>query len=201
MTVELIALLTPIFSFLTGFLTAVFAEPVRKYFSKPILKVNFTPEFGEGTGFISLSPEKEDSKERAYYVRASVKNISRYIARNCRAYLVLIEYEISPNRYKIIHQDPIPLDWAFLGATQLDLLPKLKFHFDVFSVSNFEDRMVPRTRPLAVMWAISLSSPGRYRYTVSVAGENINPVSTSITFYWNGSFDSVTPDSFKNNYP
>jgi hypothetical protein len=200
MTTELIALLTTVASFFVGFFTAVFAEPFRKWLTRPHLKVTFRPVFGEGTDYVSLSPEPEDPTEQAYYIRASVQNLSRYTAKNCRAYLVMIEYEVALGKYRIIHQDPIPLDWAFLGPVQLDLLPKMRFHFDVFSVSNFEDRMVPRTRPPAAIWSKNLGSIGKYRYRVSVAGENINPVSTSITFYWGGSFNDVKPENFSDHH-
>ncbi|MEM8640100.1 MAG: hypothetical protein AAGG51_14980 [Cyanobacteria bacterium P01_G01_bin.54] len=193
--------LTSIAPFCAGFLTAVFAEPFRKWLTRPRLKVFFTPEFGRGIGSISLTPDKEDSSEQAYYTRASVQNLSRYVARSCRAYLVLIEYGSAPNKYRIIHQDPIPLDWSFLGSTQLDIPSKIKFNFDVFYISDATNRMIPRTKPLVKIWATTLADIGWYRYTVSVAGENINPVSKSIEFYWTGTFDKITPDRFGNGYP
>ena len=189
--------LAPIASFLAGFVTAAFAEPFRKWLTRPRLRIDFRPEFGEGSGYISRTPEKEGSEEQAYYVRASIKNNSDTIAKSCRAYLVTIEYETAPGKWRVIHQDPIPLDWAFVGPTPMDLPPKVEFHFDVFSVSSFENRVTPRTTPPAAIWHVSLSREGRYRYTVTVAGENVNPVSAAIEFNWPGSFEEFGPNCFE----
>jgi hypothetical protein len=188
--------LTPIASFLAGFITSAFAEPFRKWLVRPRLKLDFRHEFGEGTGYISRTPEREDSKEEAFYVRASVKNDSRTIAKNCRAYLLAIEREENPGQYRAIHQDPLPLDWAFIGPISMDLPPKVRFYFDVFSVSSFNVFVTPRTSPRAVTSPNSLSPVGRYRYTVTVAGESINPVPFQIEFDWGGSFEKFTPACF-----
>ena len=197
MAAELTVLLTPVASFVAGFFTAVFAEPFRKWLTRPRLELAFQPIFGQGKNFISLTPEASDSQEKTYYVRASVQNKSRYIAKSCQAYLILIEYEMSAGNYHIIHQDPIPLNWSFLGSRSLDILPKLKFYIDVFSVSSFENRMVPRTQPIAAIWGTNLSSNGTYRYTVSVAGENIDPILQTITFNWCGSFEEIEVRDFQ----
>lgn len=189
MSAELIDLLTPILPFLMGFLTAVFAEPFRKWLTQPRLKVWFKPKFGEGIGSISLTPERERRNGQKYFICALVKNLSRTIARNCRAYLIRIDYKSNQQeKYLVIHQDPIPLDWAFLGDVQLDLPPQLEFYFDVFSVSNFDDIMIPRTVVSSWIWTRTLIPTGQYRYTVGVAGESISPLTTSITFDWDSSF-------------
>lgn len=199
--------------FLAGFVTAIFAPSLRNWLTRPSLRMTFNPDFGEGAGFISLSPEQEGGSEKTYCVRAAVQNKSRFIARNCQAYLISIEYKgnhsaasrstlgvgnaISPDGYQLLHQDPIPLRWAFVGVQPVDLPPKLKFHVDVFKVNNFKNQMVPQTQPQAVIWASNLTQKGWYRYTISMTGENINPVSTTVEVNWQGDFETFKPSSFR----
>lgn len=192
---DLAEMLTPIASYVAGFLSAAFAEPFHKWLTPPRLRIDFRPKLGNGTGHISLTPEREGSTELAYYVRVSIKNHSRTIAKSCRAYLETIEYKDSLKEWEVIHQDPIPLDWAFVGPTSMDLPPKVEFHFDVFSVSSVTNRVTPRTTPRAVIWDTNLAPMGRYRYKVTVTGENVNPVSTTIEFDWRGSFHGF-PECF-----
>lgn len=64
---EILQSLASIASFLAGFFTAVFAEPFRQWLSRPRLHLTFRPEFGEGTGYVSRTPEKDGTEEISYY--------------------------------------------------------------------------------------------------------------------------------------
>jgi hypothetical protein len=112
-------------------------------------------------------------------------------------FLTLIECEGSSGRYEILHQDPIPLAWPFLGPIALDLPPKLRFFFDIVSVNNVENALTPQTTPKAVIWKTILNRPGGYRLTATLTGENIDPVSFWITLEWKGTFESFSENSIK----
>src|SRR5438477_10723536 len=70
-----------------GFLTAIYAEPLRHAIFRPKLKL----DFGHGLEFKTLTPEQASyvdvvnvtSNHEAEYVRIKVRNIKRAIAKNC----------------------------------------------------------------------------------------------------------------------
>jgi hypothetical protein len=144
--------LSPIVSFVLGFITAAFAEPFQRWLARPRITLDFRREVGQGSRYISRTPEKlEDANMEAFYVRGSAVNQNRTIAKSCKVFLTLIEREGSSGRYEILHQDPIPLAWSFLGPIALDLPPKLPFFFDIVSVNNVENELTPQATPKAVI--------------------------------------------------
>jgi hypothetical protein len=185
-------------SFVLGFITAAFAEPFQRWLARPRITLDFHREVGQGSRYISRTPERlEDTNMEAFYVRASAVNQNRTIAKSCKVFLTLIERKGSSGRYEILHQDPIPVAWSFLGPIALDLPPKLPFFFDIVSVNNAENELTPQTTPKAVIWKTILNPPSRYRLTVTLTGENIGPVSFWITLEWQGSFESFSENSIK----
>lgn len=190
--------LSPIVSFVLGFITAAFAEPFQRWLARPTITLDFHPEVGQGSRYISRTPERpEDANMEAFYVRGSAVNQNRTIAKSCKVFLTLIEREGLSGRYEILHQDPIPLAWSFLGPIALDLPPKLPFFFDIVSVNNVENELTPQTTPKAVIWKTILKPPGGYRLTTTLTGENIDPVSFWITLEWQGTFESFSEKSIK----
>jgi hypothetical protein len=190
--------LSSIVSFVLGFITAAFAEPFQRWLARPRITLGFHREVGQGSRYISQTPERfEDANMGAFYVRGSAVNQNRTIAKSCKVFLTLIEREGSSSRDEILHQDPIPLAWSFLGPIALDLPPKLPFFFDIVSVNNVENELTPQTTPKAVIWKTILKPPGGYRLTATLTGENIDPVSFWITLEWQGTFESFSEKSIK----
>jgi hypothetical protein len=80
---------TPLISFILGFLSAVFAEPVRERLFRPILKLSFTGQDD------TVAKTKTIAGIEAVYVRVKVVNTKRKLARAVRAYLIIVEVETS----------------------------------------------------------------------------------------------------------
>ena len=64
------SVLSQLVSFLTGFFTAIFAEPIRQFFFKPNLELSFD----NTDDFVSLTSEKSSLENKpiefkAYYIR------------------------------------------------------------------------------------------------------------------------------------
>src|SRR5947209_4242810 len=71
--------------FLGGFVTALFAEPLRQWLYRPGLSLSF----GSSGDFITKTPEVSGgAKYDAFYIRLRVVNTSSRLAKACRAYLV-----------------------------------------------------------------------------------------------------------------
>ena len=179
-----------IVTFILGFFTSVFAEPIRRWVLRPRLAVHFDNEPGEGLRCISKTPDSKVFHPDAvpdgfaYYVRVMVKNKSRSTAKDCRAYLTKIEKVGKWDQYVTTHQDPLPLAWAFVGHSPISLPPRMEFFFDVFSTKSFDSRVIPMTNPQPMIWKKILTDKAKYKITVSVTGENVDPVTTTVEVEW-----------------
>ncbi len=184
--------IAPIVSFTAGFFPSAFAEPFHRWLSRPILSLKFTPETGRGCRYVSRTPDKEgDAVRDAYYVRASVTNSGRRIARGCRAFLTMVEVRgFQEDSWRTVHEDPLPLPWAFIGPTEQDIPPRLTFFFDVFHLISSDSHFWPSAKPRPLIWNEAFKTKGTYRLHVLVAGEDIVPSTLTITFQWGGTFDS-----------
>ncbi len=120
-----------------------------------------------------------------HYVRVKVKNDSRSTAKDCMAYLTKIERMNEHGHYVTLHQDPLPLGWAFIGQIPRNLPPQIEFFFDVFSTKSFENRVIPETQPKALIWKSILTGNATYRFSVVVTGENVEPLATTVEVEWN----------------
>ncbi len=190
--------MTIILTFLAGFLTAVFAEPVRRWLFRSVITLSFKPRIGFGRRWISLTTTTTECV-MAKYIRVLAKCSSRIglTANRCKPFLTKIEkHDPVANTYRELHHDPLPLNWAYIGDLQLDIHPKMEFYFDVAEVNSAQNLLRPQTTIAPETWAKLLREPGRYKFSVVLSGENIRPVPLTIEFDWKGSFDSLTEDCF-----
>jgi hypothetical protein len=157
------------------------------------------PRIGFGSRWIFLSVTTQPNV-MAIYVRVLAKCTSRVgvTANRCKPFLTKIErFNRSKGEYTELHRDPLPLNWAFMGDTELDIHPNMAFHFDVLAINSDENVLRPQIsvdRPMA--WRNLLRKPGKYRFSVILAGENIMPAPLTFMFEWAGSFESLTEDCF-----
>jgi hypothetical protein len=187
-----------IVTFLLGFFSAVFAEPIRLWWFRPRLFLDFKPDFGAGSNYVAMSPDRtQGATEMSKYVRMSAYNKTRSIAKNCRAFLTRIEKETDQDTFKALHNDPLPLPWAYLGTAPVDIPAGIAFHFDVVAVFDSKNLLVPQTYPKPLIWESHMKEPGCYKFHVVLTGDNIRPVGRALSIKWGGSFDSITTDSFK----
>ena len=177
-------------TFISGFITAVIAEPFQKWISRPQLTLSFDHEkVGCGYGAISLTPEANPLEgEKSYYFRVQVTNSSRFTAKNCRPYLVRIERKYEDGSRLLLHSDHMALNWAFSIPEPRDIPPGIPYNFDVFRICTNEDRLHPMTHEQATIWTNTLSEQGNYIFTVQVASDNTKVETQTVEVFWPGSF-------------
>jgi len=183
-------------AFILGFATAVLAEPFRRWLFRSAISPTFKPKIGFGRQCVCLSTTSHPDV-MAKYIRVLVECSSwlGVTAQGCRPFLTRIE-RLEPE-YKELHHDPIPLNWAYVGHQALDIHRGMKFYFDVVAVKSDDNRLQPQTTVVPETWVPLLSRPGKYRFTVIVSGQNVQPKECKkVTFQWNGQFDSLTEDCF-----
>lgn len=179
-------------TFLGGFLTALFAEPLRRWIFAPRLTLTFgtssdfltkTPEFGPGGG------------HEALYVRIKVVNSRSALAKSCRAYLVNVEREDSSGKFEPTEYcESMQLAWstqAEQAFSALDL-PRDAPHFvDIISTRGTSTAFALATKVTPLRYTNMLATPGIYRFTVIVSGDGVKPGTIRPAVSWAGAWDQV----------
>jgi hypothetical protein len=178
--------LAPVFAFVAGFFTAIFAEPLRIWLFRPKLKL----EFENNDHYVATSDEGDPPTHKAIYFRMKCTNVSTRLAKSCRAYLIAIDRRGPSGSWDPTdYCEALPLAWSArpdVGHNSVDL-PKGVPHFiDIFSTrenaASFHPAIVLtpyRIQPL-------LTTPGTCRFTVLVTGDSLKPARLAISFKWTG---------------
>lgn len=183
-------------TFVLGFITAVLAEPIRRWLFRSTVSLKFEPKTGFGRQCISFTTTNHP-EIMAKYIRVLATCSSRIgvTAKACRPFLTKIE-RLEPV-YAELHHDPIPLNWSYIGDRDLDINPQMAFYFDVLAVTDSDNVLRPQTIIPPTTWSTVLSKHGKYRFSVTLSGENFAPVrdvQPPIEFEWKGTFESLTED-------
>jgi len=183
--------LTSISSFILGFLIAIFAEPIRRYLLKPKLNI----EFGKSEDFITYTPAltKNNSQTEEYYLRVRVINSRKYIARDCRAFLIDIKKLDDSNKIKsTIYCDSIQLAWSCSGNRKfesLDLTKDVKQYIDVVVLSKESNAIIPQLFSTPFRYLKLFNETGTFIFTIQVSATGIKPKNISIALKWDGNWD------------
>jgi hypothetical protein len=190
-SVSWLSALTPLVSFVLGFITAVFAEPVRQRFFRPELELSFSGR--EDT----ITKTATVGGSQAVYVRVQVQNKKPKLARACRAYLVNVETKSTTGGFEpTAYVDSIQLAWScqVLGHERdpIDIPNGVSQYIDVVATSNISSHFAIQIAPLPVRYNV-LQSPNAqtYRYTIQVAGDGAEPKTLKLVFVWKGKWDDV----------
>lgn len=180
-------------TYLAGFASAVFAEPVRRWLFRPELELDLDASAGQYVTRTVESGSQGRFGSEAYYIRFRVHNKKKIVATKCRAYLVNVEREDGDVFKPTVYCDSIQLAWSARGEGTYD---SIDLHNGVF---QFVD--VVSTRPTLPNFSLSLfvipniyaltilHRTGRYRLTAVVSGENVKPKRIQIVFNWTGQWD------------
>lgn len=201
MSVDLNSLLQIFIGAVVGFVSAIFAEPVKHWLCQSRLEV----AFGEGSEYKARTPEQMrqpdpqgSGKEiisfhNAEYIRIKVTNRSSSIAKNCCAFLVGVQKKNPKGKFEpTIYCDSIPLVWScredcLYGPIDL---PKDVVHFiDLVTVRSISGEYRLGIKTIPFRYAHLLRENGTYRFKVQVSGENVKPKFISVDFSWNGVWD------------
>lgn len=194
-------LTTALLAFITAFVTALFAEPLRKFFFKPNLELDFK----NNQDFKTLTPTQSDSK--AYYIRVCVRNKSWYPALGCRAHLVSIERKNVKGEFeRTDFVDTLRLAWSCQPENEsyrpIDIPQNVNQFFDVVvtypsfmkqrGTETFEEmlsgdfksnfKLLTQITPLR--YKELENQVGEYRYTIWVTADGVKPISIKLIFKW-----------------
>lgn len=191
MSQSILTILLGLLSYILGFATAIFAEPIRQRIFKPKLKL----EFGEGQDFKTRTPEAtSQSQHEAYYIRVKVTNSTRRTARDCRTYLVNIEKRDETGTFRpTIYCDSIPLAWscrADKAYQGVDLPYGVAQFLDVLTTRSISDYFEPQIMVKPFRYIPLFKEKGGFRFTIQVSAERANPQFIKLIFEWDGDWEN-----------
>jgi hypothetical protein len=181
--------LSILLTFVAGFLTAIFAEPLRLWIYRPVLNL----QFDNNDHCVAKTDEGSPPTHRAHYIRVKATNRSSRLAKGCRAYLVAIDRRGPTGSWNSTdYCEALPLAWSARPDVEhgvLDLPKDIPHFVDVLSTRE----VAPSFRPEIVFTPYRIqhlfSSPGTYRFTILVTGDALKPAKLSISFKWTGVWD------------
>lgn len=175
-------------SFILGFITAIFADPIKKWLEKIKLSLSFEPS-------IDIITTPDGDGKQAIYVRVKVSNhINSRYARQIAPYLVLIERKLADEQsFKTIFDTPLILAWSYRGHVgTIDLPPKMWAYFDVVKFDGDHHYPLPATIHKPLLWKTNLGHFATYRLTFCVSSENTKQIlKKQLTFKWTGKWNEV----------
>lgn len=186
------SILKLIIPFLAGFLTAIFAEPIRQLIFRPELKL----DFGDSQDYLSLTPEElaDRRRIRAYYIRIKVTNEKRIVAKDCKAYLVNIEKSDQFANFKpTVYCDSIPLAWSCQNKGEqyrgIDINKGFNQFLDIVTTREIADFFDPQIKLKPFRYEDIFKDRGRFRFTIQVTAANADPKTLQLIFEWTGVWD------------
>jgi hypothetical protein len=183
--------LTSFVSFLSGFFTALFAEPLRRWLFASKLALTF----GTTSDFLTKTPEiSPRGGYEALYVRIKVVNTRSTLAKSCRVYLVNVERKGSSGEFEPTEFcDSQQLAWSAQSEPfEAFDLPRDVPHFvDIFSTRSISRVFALAIRATPLRYSDMLATPGTYRFTIVVSGDGVTPATICPVVSWNGAWDQI----------
>lgn len=190
-----------ILTFITGFLTAVLAEPIRKKLYKAKLRISFE----NNPDHLALTPERQDVqrqttdgrslptwhfKNEAVYIRVNVQNNSTNPAHDCRAYLINIERKMNDKFEPTIYCDLIPLSWSCQNIGEqyngLEIIKGVKQFLDVVTVRDTSKDFDPQIKVKPFRYEEVFQQKGIFRFTIRIIASNADPLDYRLILEWDG---------------
>ncbi len=183
------ALLPSVVSFLGGFFTALFAEPIRRWVYQPKLSLHFE----RASHFVTRTPETVgQTKYEAFYVRVKVVNTKSALAKSCRAYLVNIEQKGPSGAFVATEYcESLQLGWAVHSQpfAALDLPTDVPFFVDILSTRPTSLAFKPHVELIPMRYEQLFLTSGTYRLTVLISGDGVKPARIRLVFKWSGDWE------------
>ena len=184
-------MLSAILGFLGGFLSAIFAEPLRQWLFRPRLKL----EFENNGDFVVRTPEGPNMQHEAHVVRTKVTNTSGRLAKSCRAFLINIERLDNSGKWeRTVYSDSLQLGWSALENDRhspRDLPKNVPHYVDIVSALQSTASFMPAVPTAPFRYANLWQSSDTYRFTIMVSGDGVKPASIGIRFKWIGAWDRI----------
>jgi hypothetical protein len=175
-----------IVTLVVGFLIAIFAEPLRRWFYRPVLRLDFAND----DRFVSPTVEGDPPDHHARYVRLRATNVKNSMAKSCRAFLIGFDRRGQSGSWDPTdYCDNIPLRWSCEKSDALDLPKDVPHFIDVLSTRESSKDFQLHLAFLPHRYQHLLSATETYRLTVLVTGDGLKPAKMSISFKWTGVWD------------
>lgn len=196
---------------LVGFALALIAEPIRQWLFRPRLGVEFgssseyqaetkvnhyiqNPQPGAVIGDLVYIGSHE-----AVYLRLKINNRQpgwlrgSPVAKGCRAYLINIEKARENGEFQqTIYRDSIPLAWSCAEPSQydpMDIPVGVNQFVDVVILHDNSETYEPAIHFKPDRYGSLFGEQGKFRLTVQVSGENVEPVFIKIDLIWSGQWN------------
>jgi hypothetical protein len=176
-----------------GLLLGVVTEPLRLWLLKPKLTALFTPDEHclRQTPVVAIGDGHNEIHSVAKVARFLVTNERRFSAKNSRAYLTQIERRNLDGSFATVFADRLPLRWAYIGATAVDIPGKTQIYCDVAGANQAQPSLRPYTEPGAQLFNEIFDLHAVYRFTAIVTADNILPIKIQILIDWTGNWNFV----------
>jgi len=197
-------MLNTIIGAILGFAAAIFVEPIKRWLYRPKLVLSF----GDSAEYQTQTKEHQQKKDltdnrkdictyhKASYIRVKVINNKSVLAKGCRAYLVGIEKCSEDGNYSdTIYCDSIPLAWSCHGDQRfvpVDIPNGVNQFVDLVSVRETSDAFRVELQFHPYRYEPLFQEKGKFRFTIQVSGENVEPVFEKVDFTWDGLWDKYT---------
>jgi len=183
-----------------GTLGAVIVALFPEMLKKPKLKIEFqqTEPYCRKTTLVS-SP----TQILAYWIRIAVKNEGKKVAKNCEGKLVEITEIRDEKNIPFQPFDPAILRWAsypdFTDLRPVDInREEYEYLNVVYTVEPGESETQKNAEGQAFICTdtrrrgmVGSLPVGRYALTLTIYGENADPVSKKFALLWNGKWDEI----------
>jgi hypothetical protein len=185
-----------------GFTGAIFAEPLRRWLFRPRIALIFgsEAEYRARTPVQVEETSEPDGRPRfgwvqADYIRVRVRNTTRRLATKCRAYLVNVERMGPGGKFvPTIYQDTVPLPWSCRDPNPyepIDIPGKMSVFLDLASARETFAALQLHTSVVPYRYSRLTLEAATYRFTVQVAGEEMDPAEIRICVKWGGGWDKM----------
>jgi hypothetical protein len=192
---------TSLLSFVAGAVTAIFAEPFRRWLFRPVIRVSFDPETCDlrtPTSVVAAEPTGQYARaSQGRWVRVRVQTTRNRIAKGCRPYLVKVEIEEQGQFRPSNFVDTLRLKWSSQPPNEtvgpVDIPKGVSQFVDVLSTDRSSpNRYFDQTAQGVPQYCRALfdERPKTLRLTILVTADEAKSATTSFVFRWKGVWDT-----------
>jgi len=174
-----------------GALAIVLADYLRRSLFKPKLAL----EYENNEDYKPKTPFKNDQDEtEGYDIRVRITNRSRFVARDCRVYLINVEKKDQKGEFvRTVYCDSIPLAWSCQEKHKrysgYDIHHGVNQYVDIIVTKKDSNEFCPQIMVLPYRYSDLFKKKGVFRFTIQAAAAGADPVTIKLIFDWKGVWD------------
>ena len=170
----------------TGVLTTIFADSIRRFLDRPSLVLSFQPdEYCLRESNANLPDGlRVFAEHEAKYLRFKVANERGTTARACRALIVELSRRSDDGAWQKLLVDTLPLRCAYLGFDPIEIPKGAHFYFDVVTAQDGDKyfKLQSHVSPFILQGATDTKT--LYRFDIAVVGENCDRKMIRLCLDW-----------------